>query len=283
MNPSLVITVLVLLSGFALLSGRLRRASAGRAPAWAFVLAACVPGLFLGVVATGVSVLHEPSWKPILPLICDGRIENSSRTSSYQAPMSHTHDAGLTTVSTMLYCVDANGDRQPVIGRFMAASTLVYGGAFSLLLLWLFTRRRPSPTSAGSPATTPVGNTPVTVNGRTVDAEVTDKVRQLARRLTGSSPHNGPGNTFVTVNGQDVDGDTANDVAQLVARLIGSSRIPAAADEELHHLLDKARIVQAVSGEDLDARLRQLKHLHEQRLITGTEYTARKADMLSQL
>ncbi len=280
MNLSVVIVFLALLSGFALLCGRLRRASARRMPVWVFVLAACVPGLILGAVATGASTFYEPSWKPIAPLICDGRVENLSRTSSYQAPLSHTHDAGLTTVSTMLYCVDANGGRQPVTGRFMAVSTLVYGGAFGLLLLWLFTRRRHGD---DNPATTSVGSTSVTANGRIVDARIADKAQQLAQRLGGSLPRTNTSNTLVTVNGQSVDADTADDVAQLVARLIGSSRVPAAANEELRHLLNKARIVQAGSGDDLDIRLRQLKHLHEQRLITDTEYAARKADMLSQL
>lgn len=244
MNPSLAITVLVLLSGFALLFRRLRRAGTGRAPAWAFVLAACVTGLILGAMATGVSTLHAPSWKWIAPLICDGRVEGLSRTSSYQAPMSHTHDAGLTTVSTMLYCVDATGARQPVTGRFMAVSTLVYGGVSSLLLLWLFTRRRRSAARADNPATTLASTTFVTVNGQRVDADVAEKVQQLARRLVGSP--------------------TGNDASDMVRDMFQTTGV-------------------AQADDDLDARLRQLKHLYEQRLITDADYAMAKAELLSRL
>lgn len=278
MNSSLVMVALVLLSGFALLSRRLRQARAGRMPAWVFMLAACVPGLILGAVATGASSFYEPSWKPIAPLICDGRIENLSRTSSYQAPMSRAHEAGLTTVSTMLYCVDASGDRQPVTGRFMAVSTLVYGGAFSLLLLWLFTRRRSSPTRTGSPLVASTRNTSTT--SRTADADVADKVRQLAQRLAGSSPRSDAINTFVTINGRAVDPAVAEKVRQLALRLVGSPTRNDASDIA-RDMLERAGI--APAGNELDARLRQLKHLYDRRLITDAEYAARKADLLSQL
>lgn len=281
MNPLLTVISVIYLAGFTLLHRRLRHGGATQAAAWALVVSAGLAGVILGAVTSGVTSLYEPSWRLISPLICDGQLEGMPRSSSYQAPLSRTRHTGLTTASATMNCVDVHGGSQPVTGRFLATSTVVYGGIFGLVLSWLLTlwRRPDAPTRqpASRPSST-ASHRSTTITDRFPNVDSAQDGRRLTPPLSGASPR-GSVRSFVTVNGRDVDAKVADEVQQLLLRLLGSST-PSDHSDTVRELFEK---FEGAPTGDLDSRLGQLKHLLEQKLITDAEYAAAKAQLLSQL
>jgi len=246
-----LIVPVVLLLGIPLLVRLLRSQHA--------LLRLCVPaaallgiGLFLGLmIATAGGAIHPPLWKAGLPLACDGTADFTSQAYSYKP--------GQHGVARHVSCTHPDGSSEEITGTVVLTSTLVYGGALTLLLwLWRLPRirarqRHPDPKR---------------------DADIAAKVEGLRRRLHagGSSTH-----TVVTVNGQPVDADVSADVSKLLGDLAAAA--PGAFGPAMQGFVHPA------SGKpvDLETALRDLQRLFDQHLITEREYADKKAELLARL
>jgi hypothetical protein len=216
-------------------------------------------GMFLGLmVATAGGAIYPPTWKVGVRWVCDGTANFESHAYSYKP--------GQSGVTRNVDCVNpADGSREDITGSLVVASTLIYGGALSLLLLlfgppW---RRRDKPDGIRADTT----------SGR---PDIDARVEQLRRRL-----HTGRSST--------VDHDVATDVSRLLQSIAGSSlqsAAPAADEHDIRHIFSRiATDRHGVIGkpESIDEQLRHLKHLFDQHLITEAEYTDKKADLLAGL
>jgi len=229
------------------------------------LLRLCVPaavllgiGMFLGLmIATAGGAIHPPLWKAGLPLACDGAADFTSQAYSYKP--------GQHGVARHVNCTHPDGSSEEITGTVVLTSTLVYGGALTLLLwLWRLPRTWARVRHAGTAAPAAPKRA----------ADIAARVEGLRQRLHAGSSS---AHTVVTVNGQPVDADVSADVSKLLGDLAAAA--PGAFAPAMRGFVHPA------SGQplDLEAALRDLQRLFDQRLITDQEYADKKAELLARL
>jgi len=260
--PAIVPVVVLLLVGRKLAAARRSQRALLPRVRWKLRLIGLAGvSLFTGLmIATAAGAIHPPIVAPGARLVCDGTLEMRSQAYSYKP--------GQRGVSHTITCVTADGDRQEITLSAILASTLLYaGGLFAVLLLWSGLRRALRPAANLEPH------------------EARGGVHDFTQVGAGSTTTR----TTVSVDGvRNLDPQALGELGRLVRQNLGDalgSRVEQALASAARRGTDAPIVVlddtAPVGG--AAERLRELKRLLDEGLVSAGEYEAKKAEILARL
>lgn len=260
--PAIVPLVVLLLVGRKLAAARHLQRSLLPRVSWKLRLIGLAGvSLFVGLmIATAGGAIHPPIVAPGARLMCDGTLETRSQAYSYKP--------GQRGVSHTITCMTADGDRQEITLSAILASTLLYaGGVFAVLLLWGGLRRALRPAANQGPHEAPGG------------------VRDFTQAGAGSTTTR----TTVSVDGvRNLDPEALGELGRLVRQNLGGA-LGSRVEQALASAARRGAGAPVVVLDDTAPvggaaeRLRELKRLLDEGLVSASEYEAKKAEILARL
>ncbi|HMN20708.1 MAG TPA: SHOCT domain-containing protein [Ottowia sp.] len=220
--------------------------------------------LFIGLmIATAAGAIHPPIVAPGARLVCDGAVEMRSQAYSYKP--------GQRGVSHTITCAAPDGSQQEITLSAILASTLLYGGGlFTVLLLWSGLRRTLRSAAVQDPTGAP---------GMVRDFSSFDAGGRATTRTT------------VSVDGvRQLDPQALGELGRLVRQNLGDA-LGARVEQALASAARQGAGAPVVVPDDAPpsdsrstaGRLRELKRLLDEGLVSASEYEAKKAEILARL